>query len=37
MPGTKSLMNLFLLMSFLLLSLKMKTLGKSGEVEGTCS
>lgn len=37
MPGTKYLMNLFLLMSLLLLSLKMKTLWKSGEVEGTCS
>ena len=38
MPGTKYLMNLFLLMSssLLLLSLKMKKLWKSREVEGSC-
>lgn len=38
MPDTKYLMNLFLLMSssLLLLSLKMKKLWKSREVEGSC-
>lgn len=37
MPGNKYLMNLFLLMSLLLLlSLKMKKLWKSREVEGSC-